>query len=599
MPSTANRTSISLISLFFISLLNIPSSSSYAVVAGRQLSGALGLESGNGFVYVPANPAAVTTSSQSTISTISLQGSSITAAQPAQTSSTFSAHNPSSTAKGASSASATPTSSSVSTLAATDSSHWPSSITFVSESNSVPVVGIAFVTTVSGTSFITNTQPKQSRITTIGSASGQVSVTGDNTATGSAGQVSVTGDDTATGSTLGQVASTEGNTATGSASDQVSVTEGNTATGSTLGEVVITEGDLTTTLNLASLPTANTLPQPSGVQVVSESGSPVIYSPLTLSGYTNTEPIEISTNFVEVINGQTTTQGGLWLIGALGVIDPPENRPWKGGGNTVGCIGGPLFCNTQWVEIGGGLGVELPGPGSVGPPGYPGGPVDGVEDPEDPPPPYSGSDEDPEDDPDENKSAELTTKPNDEKTASEQKISATASSPQSLMSSYSKTSTSGMTSFSTNTTTRATTSRMSTFSANTTTKATSSSSVSTSAPRALYFINAAVNASQEKISALLNEFDPNIAANESYAPEIGATPADGGFWVGYNLTQDQAQNISRRSDILMVNTFTDTPLSFTTTAPATVLSDTDPVTLWTLMSNTTSTQAGLSPSAVR
>lgn len=149
-----------------------------------------------------------------------------------------------------------------------------------------------------------------------------------------------------------------------------------------------------------------------------------------------------------------------------------------------------------------------------------------------------------------------------------------------------------------NTTTRATTSRMTTFSANTITKATSSSFVSTSAPRAQYYINAAVNASQEKISALLKEFEPN-AANQSYAPDIGATPADGGFWVGYNLTLDQAQNISRRSDILVINTYTDTPLSFSTTAPATVLSDTDPVTLWTLMSDTTSTQAGLSPSAVR
>ena len=94
---------------------------------------------------------------------------------------------------------------------------------------------------------------------------------------------------------------------------------------------------------------------------------------------------------------------------------------------------------------------------------------------------------------------------------------------------------------------------------------------------------------------MLKAFDPTA---ESYAPDIGATPADGGFWVGYNLTLDQAKNISSRSDILMINTYTDIPLSYTLTAPATVLSDSDPVTLETLMSNTISTQASLSASPV-
>lgn len=309
MPSNASRTGISLISLIIISLLNIPSSSSHAVVAGRQVSGVLGLESGNGIVFLPANSAAVTTSSHSTTSASSLQGSAVAAAQPAQTSSTNLGQNLSGAANGLSSATATPTSNSVSTLASADSIHWPSSITFVSESSGVPVVGIAFVTTIGGTSFITNTQPKQSLITTMGSATGQLSVSEGKTATGSAtGQLSVTGSSTAKFSAIGHLSVTEGNSATGSATGQVAITQGNTATGSALGQVAITEGDTTTTVKLASLPTANPLPQPSGVQVVSESGSPVIYSPLTLSGYTNTEPIEISTNFVEVINGQTTTQ---------------------------------------------------------------------------------------------------------------------------------------------------------------------------------------------------------------------------------------------------------------------------------------------------
>ncbi len=576
-------------SLFIIFLLNISSSFSYAVVAGRQVLQPIVIESEDGHIYLPANSAAVTTASQSTTSVLSVQGTAVAAALPVQTSSaTQPGQNVSSAANGSPSilpiqtssgtqlgqsvsggangpsnallaqtssgslpgqsvsgaangppsATVTPTSSLASNLAGASSSRWPSSITFVSESSGVPFIGIAFITTVGGTSLITNTQPKQSLIT---------------------------------------------------------------PTSSAISQVAITEGNTTTTLKLASLPTASPLPQVSGVQVVSESGSPVIYSPITLSGYSNTGPAEISTDFVEVINGQTTTQGGWWLIGAGGVIDPPKNRPWKGDGDTVGCIGGPLLCNMPWVDIGGGFGIRVPG-SSTGPPGYPGGPVDPAdEQPEDSPPPYE--DADPEDDPDEKKTAEQTTQPHDKKTASEQEISATVSSSQHSATALSRTSTSRMTSLSRTSTSRMTSlsrtsaSRMTTFSGNTTMRATSSSPISTSATKAQYFINAAVNASQDKISALLKEFDPD-AAGKSYVPDIGATPADGGLWVGYNLTLNQAQNLSRRSDVLMVNTYTDTPLSFNTQTPVAVLSDTDAVTLWTLLSNTTSTQAGLSPSAV-
>ena len=522
MPINADCNTISLISLLILLLLNIPSSFSFAVVAERQVLEPVVLESGDGNVFLPANSATATSSSQPTTLLQSAEGMPLTVSRPIQTSGAGLGQN-------LSSATFTPTSSSFSNLAGTNSSIWPASITFVSESGSVPVVGIAFITTVGGTSsFVTNTQPKQSLVT---------------------------------------------------------------PTTSAVGQVAIIEGNTTTTLKLASLPTASPLPQASGVQVISESGSPVTYSPLTLSGYSNSEPAEISTNFVEVINGQTTTQGGWWLIGANGIIDPPKNRPWKSDGDIgVGCIGGPLLCNTAWVDIGGGFGVQIPGSGEIGPPGYPGGPVDGMDDePEESPPPYedidtpadsSGSNGDPQDDPDEKKTADRqTTQPRDKKTASEREKTATASSSKhSTISSY--------------------TSRMTTFSLNTTTRATSSSPISSSASRAQYFINAAVNASQEKISALLKEFDPN-AADKSYAPDVGATPADGGFWVGYNLTLNQAQNFSRRNDILMVDTYTDTTLSFATQTPVAVISDTDAVTLWTLMSNTTSTQAGLLPSAVR
>lgn len=544
MPINANCNGISLISLLTLFLLNVPSSFSYAVVAGRQALEPVVLESGNGNVFLPANSAIATSSSQSTTLLQSSQGLALTVSQPIQTSGADLGQNLSGSAKGSPSATFTPTSSSVSNLGGTNSSIWPSSITFVSESNSVPVVGIAFITTVDGTSSITHTQPKQSLIS---------------------------------------------------------------PTRSTLSQVAIVEGNITTTLKLASLPTASLLPQASGVQIISESGSPVTYSPLTLSGYSNSEPAEISTNFVEVINGQTTTQGGWWLIGAGGIIDPPKNRPWKNNGDIVGCIGGPLLCNTAWVDIGGGFGVQIPGSGKIGPPGYPGGPIDGVDDePEESPPPYEdidppadgiGSNGDPEDDPDENKTADRqTTKPHDEKTASEREQTATASSSKhSTTSSY--TSRVTTTSSLKNSTTSSYTSRMTSFSVNTTTRATSSSPISSSASRAQYFINAAVNASQEEISALLKEFDPN-AENNSYAPDVDATPADGGFWVGYNLTLNQAQNFSRRSDILMVDTYTDTTLSFATSTPVSVISDPDAVTLWTLMSNTTSTQAGSLPSAV-
>lgn len=524
MPINADCNSISLISLLILFLLNIPSSLSYAVVAGRQVLEPVVLESGNGNVFLPANSATATSSSQPTTLLQSAQGSALTVSQPIQTSGADVGQNLSGVAKGSPSATFTPTSSSVSNLAGTNSSIWPSSVTFVSESNSVPVVGIAFITTVGGISSITHTQPKQSLIS---------------------------------------------------------------PTRSTVSHVAIIEGNITTTLKLASLPIASLLPQASGVQIISESGSPVTYSPLTLSGYSNSEPAVISTNFVGVINGQTTTQGGWWLIGVGGSIDPPKNRPWKSNGHIVGCIGGPLLCNTAWVDIGGGLGVQLPGSGEIGPPGYPGGPVDGVDDePEENPPPYedidtpadgSGSNGDPQDNPDEKKTADKqTTQPQDKKTASERE-KPFSSSKNSTTSSY--------------------TSRMTTFSVDTSTRATSSSPISSSASRAQYFINAAVNASQEQISALLKKFDPN-AADKSYAPDVGATPADGGFWVGYNLTLNQAQNVSRRSDILMVDTYTDTPLSFATQTPVAVLSATDAVTLWTLMSNTTSTQAGLLPSAV-
>ena len=136
---------------------------------------------------------------------------------------------------------------------ATTSNYWPASITFVAQSSSSDVVGVAFLTTVNGTAKITTTQPPQSLISP-------------------------------------------------------------SASGATYSLIAITVGGSTTTLTLTDLPTATIPSEPTGVQVVTESGNPVIYSPITLSGYDNTEPVEISTIFTEIVDGQTTTQGGWYVM---------------------------------------------------------------------------------------------------------------------------------------------------------------------------------------------------------------------------------------------------------------------------------------------
>ena len=136
---------------------------------------------------------------------------------------------------------------------ATTSGYWPASITFVAQSSSSDVVGVAFLTTVNGTAKITTTQPPQSLISP-------------------------------------------------------------SASGATYSLIAITVGGSTTTLTLTDLPTATIPSEPTGVQVVTESGIPVIYSPITLSGYNNTEPVEISTIFTEIVDGQTTTQGGWYVM---------------------------------------------------------------------------------------------------------------------------------------------------------------------------------------------------------------------------------------------------------------------------------------------
>ena len=331
----------------------------------------------------------------------------------------------------------------------------PASVTFVSQYGNLTIVDIGFITTSDGTPFVTNTQPQQALIPAIGSGHGQV---------------------------------------------------------------VITEGGSVTTLNLASLPTATSVSLPTGVQVGTESGSVVTYSPYYLSGYEISKPIEVFATFGENVNGKVTTQAGWWLIGPGGEIDPPGNRPWNWGGDRNGCLLGPWFCHTGWIQVGGGLIVPGPDPGRIGPPGYPGGPVNGMNGgPDEDPPP---NDEPPDDD------GESSTESDDQETATSSRPSdqetATSSRPSSRTQS-------------------------------------SSSSSASSEGTAQYYLVLEAGADQTPVDDALEEV---ISGTKPVQPDLAANVADGGFYMGYNLTSEQARNLSSRSEVWVINTYTSRPYSF-------------------------------------
>lgn len=269
------------------------------------------LISTNGFLYVVANPTPSDTS-QSTPTSSGDVASVASTPKPAQVQSSLS----SITDTGArASVNGDSASSVITSFTSTTLGTWPTSITFISQSGSVTVVEIGFLTTSDGSSYVTNTQPQQSLIS---------------------------------------------------------------ASGSGFGQVIITESGTSTTLSLSNLPTATPLSLPTGVQVESVSGAIVTYSPYYLSGYDNSKPIEVFATFGENINGKVTSEAGWWLIGAGGEIDPPGKEPWNKGGGRNECLLGPLFCHTGWIQVGGGLVIPGPDPGPIGPPGYPGGPVGGM-----------------------------------------------------------------------------------------------------------------------------------------------------------------------------------------------------------------------------
>ena len=324
--------------------------------------------------------------------------------------------------------------------------NWPAIITFCSESNGHPVVGYGFVTTFSSGSSVTNTIPSQTLISF----------------------------------------------STGLAC---------------AGEVAVINNGLTTTIELSTLPSVTPYPQLAAgtdVQVLTQSSNPVVYEIETLSGYTNSQPILISTDFTEVVNGQTTTQAGWWLIGYHGRIEVPKIGPWRTTSGSWGCIGGPALCNAPCgdVDIGFGFFVHLPLPGcsgQTGPPGWPGGPIIGGSLP---PFPEEGPGEDP--------GSEGDGDPDEQSTA----VSA-------IPSSASKAG-----------------------------QSTVVSSIQSSASKAEYFIIASPSAVQGEIQAELELYDPSKGG--TYEPDVGDTSVSGGTWIDYQLDANQSAIIASRTDIILI-----------------------------------------------
>lgn len=294
------------------------------------------------------------------------------------------------------------------------------------------------------------------------------------------------------------------------------------------GEVAVSSDGLTATIQLSNLPSATPFPQ-YGAQLVTQSGTVAKYSPETLSGYNNAQPIEISTNFVEVINGHTTTQGGWWIIGAYGHIEVPKDRPWNTG-KGIGCIGGPALCSMPCgvVDVGLDLFVLIDHddctPDEKGPSGFPGGPILSINPISDPPYPQEGEDCD---DQEKTEDPEKKTKDPDKKTATKEdgstttsELSTLTSKPISITSSF--------------------------------TVSTASQISSSSAATVEYMIAAAVGADQTSIQQTLRNFDPEKGG--SYEPDVDNTSVSGGAWVYYDLTPYEAGQLSSRSDILAVVT---------------------------------------------
>lgn len=354
--------------------------------------------------------------------------------------------------------------------------NWPATITFCSESNGQPVVGYGFVTTHSGgLSSVINSIPSQTIVST------------------STGLVCA-------------------------------------------GEVAVVSNGLTTTIELSTLPSATPYPQSAAaasVDVLTQSGVPVVYEIETLSGYENSQPVLISTDFVEVVNEHTTTQAGWWLIGYHGHIEVPKIGPWRPTGGTWGCIGGPALCDVPCgnIDIGLSFFVHIPLAGcfgQTGPPGWPGGPIISGS-----LPPF----------PEEGPGGDLGNEGDED--PDETTMNTNASEEQSTTNIVSEEQSTAVSSISS----------ISSLS--------SVSSIQSSPSKAEYFIIASPSAAQGEIQGELKLFDP--AKGGTYESDVGNTSVSGGIWVDYQLDTNQSAIIASRTDIILVMECT--TLSWFETAP--------------------------------
>ena len=309
--------------------------------------------------------------------------------------------------------------------------------------------------------------------------------------------------------------------------------------------IAVTESDTTTTIELSSLPIASTFSQETAIETLTISDTPIVYSPTSLSGYSNIEPIEISTSFIETVNGQITTQWGWWLIGPYGHIDLPQDKPLRLDTSNFGCIGGPLLCNAPCgdVDVSGGWFIHITSTkcssGITGLPGWPGGPIVFTVEPDDDPPPYHESSGDHENDEPDNCDEEGV--------------------------------------------------ECSTTTSTVTKNSVSSQKSSGSASKTAYFIIAATNAVQSVIERELQNANPD--SGESYAPDVGDTEFSGGTWIDVDLTPLQASSISSRSDINLVMTCANATFFSFDPIPTTVSAATG-VTMLTLTADATVATSG-------
>ena len=360
------------------------------------------------------------------------------------------------------------------------------------------------------------------------------------------------------------------------------------------GGIALVEGTATILVNPSTIPLATPLPTPSGLQVISGTAGLVTYHPVTLTQYANIqEPFELSTVFTEVINGQTTSQAGVWLIGAGGVIEVPTNKPWGDDDNIIGgihVIDDPFYTNMPagTVIIGGGFSIhiDIPGlPKISGPPSFPKSPIDpknpgpgpGPDPEDDPPPPYPDETEaeEEEEEKEEEKSSEQQSE--EQKTTEQEskqseepssQVQATASVPASTFAST--TDASALSSASS--TLPLASSSLSSSLTSSSPSSVSSSSTGAGCGMIGCYIVAATNYDSIAVQSMLQSWDPEHA---QATPLIPSNAAAGGMWFSRKLDVLQSASIASRQDILDIGVPTPNSI-FSKVLPDTTTASLDP-----------------------